>query len=118
MSNVTNLINGNLSLSNYIFSVQQDGSCNIPFQSVIEVCNSWKNQSTYVHSFYIIFVAIYFLCLNIKRFWNPKITYTVKFFSPVKETFTLYFLNEIMDICITIIIFRIIQVWYIIEFML
>lgn len=114
-----NFTNITIVLNDYILPNNEGGVCTVSFESVISVCQQWKGYSTFAHNTYIIPIGLYYFLKLIKKFWNPEYHYTWKGLrGNLNEKYSLFWIEELQDMCRMFLFMRIVQVWIIINFML
>lgn len=104
------IFNGTINLSNFGNELIKD--CSFSFKQAIQnTCNQWKGYSTNAHDLYFILVmSIFIIGILQSRF---KLKFEIKIRNEVFEIFSM-----IKTTLTLILFFRIIQVWYIIKYVL
>lgn len=92
----------------------ENGIVTVPFSAIITQCQQWINYSALSHNTYIIPIIIYYVAKVIKRFiYNPNWRLKIK-----GIWYDFYWFDELQDACRLYLFLRIIQVWYIMNYML
>lgn len=98
------------------------------FQEIInQYCHNWRNTSTYAHNFYAPIIFLFWGIGLLRTFLKLQINYDITLFylnltklpipflNKINERFYIAgeLLTDIQKLAITVIIIRIMQVWYI-----
>jgi hypothetical protein len=104
------------SLNNIIYNKD----CSISWNNAImDFCNSWKNYSTNAHNFYIIVVGLLLITNLVKTLIFKKDIRLYKMFNEQYNIYLdIYIFAWLSDIFIGLLVVRIIQVWYIVNYVL
>lgn len=106
--NITNIS----SYANTVKSVEWSAMVN-------QVCDSWANYSTLSHNTYIWIVGVIIALGLVKTFiFKKDIVFKIELSEKPAMEWTIYTLEYLRDIAIGVLVVRIIQVWYIINFVL